>query len=365
MKTGLSLTELAKELERRASTKADFVAPVSKFEVAVGRDGKPALIMQGTQRSQFGINKIAHEQFADYAGIPMAYYRRMLDNDPELLAHNVNRWLQDKADERRMVRSLDGNVRAVLSDKFRALENEDLAEAILPVLMQRDLLIMSCQVTDQRLYIKAVDKRIEKDVPTGKRMGDGSHCIFDTVSPAITISNSEVGRGSLLIETGVYTRACTNLALFGASMRKFHTGARAELSDEVYTLLTDKTKRLTDAAVWSQTRDLVAAAFDEAKFAALTEKLEEAATDRLPKKADVVEVIERVGKKLGLADGERKGVLQMLIEDGDLTRYGVHAAITRFSQEIDDYDRATDLERAGAKVIELPKQEWKAIAEAA
>lgn len=366
MKTGLSLTELAKELERRSAAKADFVAPVSKLEVAVGRDNKPIVRMQTQGKPQaFGINRIAHEQFADYAGIPMAYYRRMLDNDPELLAHNVNRWLTDKADERRMVRCLDGNVRAVLSDKFRALENEDLAEAILPVLMQRDLLIMSCQVTDQRLYIKAVDKRIEKDVPTGRRMGDGTHTIFDTVSPAITISNSEVGRGSLLIETGVYTKACTNLALFGASMRKFHTGARAELSDEVYAMLTDKTKRLTDAAVWSQTRDLVAAAFDETKFTALTEKLQEATTDKLPKKADVVEVVERVGKKLGLADGERKGVLQMLIEDGDLTRYGVHAAITRFSQEVDDYDRATDLERAGAKVIELPKHEWKAIAEAA
>lgn len=366
MKTGLSLTELAKELERRSAAKADFVAPVSKLEVAVGRDNKPIVRMQTQGKPQaFGINRIAHEQFADYAGIPMAYYRRMLDNDPELLAHNVNRWLTDKADERRMVRCLDGNVRAVLSDKFRALENEDLAEAILPVLLERDLLIMSCQVTDQRLYIKAVDKRIEKDVPTGKRMGDGSHTIFDTVSPAITVSNSEVGRGSLLIETGVYTRACTNLALFGASMRKFHTGARAELSDDVYALLTDKTKRLTDAAVWSQTRDLVAAAFDETKFSALTDKLQEATTDKLPKKADVVEVIERVGKKLGLADGERKGVLQMLIEDGDLTRYGVHAAITRFSQEVDDYDRATDLERAGAKVIELPKAEWRSLAEAA
>lgn len=365
MKTGLSLTELAKELERRAAAKSDFVAPVSKLEVAVGRDGKPSLIMQDGNDSQFGINRIAHEQFADYVGIPMAYYRRMLDNDPGLLAHNVNRWMRDKSDDRRMIRCLDGNVRAVLSDKFRALENEDLAEAILPVLTQRDLLTMSCQVTDQRLYIKAVDKRIEKDVPTGKRMGDGTHTIFDTVSPAITISNSEVGRGSLLIETGVYTKACTNLALFGASMRKFHTGARAELSDDVYAMLTDKTKRLTDAAVWSQTRDLVAAAFDETKFSVLTEKLQEAATDRLPKKTDVVEVVERVGRKLGLADGERKGVLQTLIEDGDLSRYGVHAAITRFSQEIDDYDRATDLERAGAKVIELSRNEWKALAEAA
>lgn len=362
MKTGLSLIELAKELERRAAAKADYVAPVSKLSLAVDRDNKPIVKLQD---KHFGINKIAHEQFADYSGIPMAYYRRMLDNDPSLLIHNINRWLEDKENERRMVRCLDGNVRAVLSDKYRSLENENLAEAILPVLEARDLMIMSCQVTDQRLYIKAVDRQIEKDVPTGRRIGDGSHVFFDTVSPAITISNSEVGRGSLLIETGIFTRVCTNMATFGASMRKFHTGARAELSDDVYALLTDKTKRLTDAAIWSQTRDLVAAAFDETKFEALTHKLVDATNDKLSKNADVVEVIERVGRKFGLGEGERKGVLQTLIEDGDLSRYGLHSAITRFSQDVDDYDRATELERMGARVIELPRGEWKALAEAA
>jgi hypothetical protein len=363
MKAGLSLTELAKEIERRANAKKDFVAPVSKLKIAVGRERNPIALLDGKQA--FAINKVAHEQFADYAGIPMAYYRRMLDNDPDLLAHNVNRWIEDKKDERRMVRTMDGTVRAVLSDKFRALENEDLAEAILPVLMQRDLMIMSCQVTESRLYIKAVDRKIERDVPTGRKIGDGSHVFFDTLSPAITVSNSEVGRGSLLIETGIFTKMCTNLATFETSLRKFHTGSRAELSDQVYALLTDKTKRLTDAAVWAQTRDLVAAAFDEAKFKAVTDRLEAAVEDRIPKKADVVEVIERVGRKLGIAEGERKGILQQLIEDGDLTRYGIHSAITRYSADVDDYDRATDLERAGAKVITLNRSEWQQLAEAA
>ena len=295
----------------------------------------------------------------------MPYYRRMMEHDRSLLATNVNRWFDDRSDERRMIRTLDGSVRAMLSDKFRPLENEDLAEAILPVLIERDLLIMSCEITDSRLYIKAVDRKIEKDVPTGRKIGDGSHVFFDTLSPAITISNSEVGRGSLLIEGGVFTKMCTNMATFGASMRKFHTGARADVSDEVYALLSDKTRRMTNAAVWSQTRDLVANVFDQARFDATCEKLQDATTDRISKKADIVEVVERLGKRLGLVDGERKGILQQLIEDGDFTRYGVHSAITRYSQDVDSYDRATELERTGARVIEMPRSEWKQLAEAA
>jgi hypothetical protein len=249
MKSGLTLSELAKEIERRQSMKSDFVAPASKIQLAVGRDDKAILKMLGEPGS-FPLNQVAHEQVADYAGIPMPYYRRMQAEAPQLLVTNVNRWLEEKAGakERRLVRTLGGHVRAVLSDKYRPLENEDLAEAILPVLLERDLIIMSCQVTDTRLYIKAVDRSIEKNLPVGKRMGDGSHHIFDCLSPAIVVSNSEVGRGSLLVEAGVYTKACTNLAVFGASMRKFHTGARAELSDEVYSLLTDKTKRSSVSA---------------------------------------------------------------------------------------------------------------------
>lgn len=357
---GRSLQDLAAEIERRAEAKRDFIAPVNKLSIEVV-DDKPVVALANGAIHTFGIQEVAHGQIAEYAGIPRAYYRRMMAEDPALLATNANRWLRDLAKDpkaRRMVRTLDGAARALLSDGYRSLENEDLAEAILPVLMDQDLMILSCEITERRLYIKAVDRKIERDVPTGRKMGDGTHVFFDTCSPAITISNSEVGYGALSIETGVYTRACTNLAMIGSNMRKYHTGKRAELSDEVYAMLTDKTKQLTDAAVWSQTRDLVKSAFDQVKFDATCKKLSTAAEDKLP--ADnVTEVIERVGRKFSFNEGERKGILGALIEGGDLTRYGLHAAITRYSQdEKIAYDRSTEMERVGGEVIEMSQNEW-------
>jgi hypothetical protein len=358
MKTGMTLQQLATEIERRAASKKDFIAPAGKMSVAVV-DNQPKLALQNGELAHFGLNAIAHGQLAEYAGIPMAYYKRMQAADPELLAHNVNRWLSEKPAERRMVRTLDGDVRAVLSDKFRALDNEDLAEAILPVLLDMDLLILSCDITERKLYIKAVDKSIERQCPTGARMGDGGHTIFDCLAPAIIVSNSEVGCGALSIESGIWTKACTNLASFGANMRKYHTGARSAISDEVFALLTDQTKRLTDAAVWAQTRDLVKGAFDVARFEATIGKLNDAAQQKLPD--DPVQVIERVGKKFGLAEGERKGILSRLIEGADLTRYGVHSAITRHSSDVENYDRATELERLGGQVIELSANDWQEV----
>jgi hypothetical protein len=355
---------MAQEIERRSAAKKDFVAPAKKMEMVVVNDA-PALALDVANAQPLTINKVAHSQIAEYAGIPKAYYDRMVADDPKLLATNVNRWLHDEAknDQKRMVRTLDGTARALLSDKYRPLENEDLAEAILPVLLDGNFLIASCDITETRLYIKAIDRRIEKDVPTGRKMGDGSHVFFDTVSPAITVSNSEVGFGALAIETGIYTKACTNLAMIGTSLRKYHTGARAAISDEVYALLTNETKRVTDAAVWGQVRDLVTSAFDELRFTALTKKLGDATQDRMGD--DPVEVIERAGKRFGLVETERKGILARLIEGGDLTRYGLHAAITRHSQDVLEYDRATELERLGGQVIELPRNQWQEVLKAA
>jgi len=353
MKTGMNLTQLATEIERRANAKRDLLAPTQK--IALREDTTMAVGAEA-----FPINGLAHQQLSEYTGVPKAYYERMRTQNPALLAKNVNVWLhaEESASDRRMVRTLDGNVRAFLSDRYRPLENEDLAEAVLPVLLDMDLMITSSEITERRLYIKAIDRRIERDVPTGRKMGDGSHVFFDTVSPAIIISNSEVGAGRLSIETGVFTRACTNLAMIGTGFRKQHVGGRADiLGDDVQALLSDNTKRLTDAAVWAQVRDVVKGAFEEAKFQAVCNKLSGATEDKIT--GDVVEVVNKFSKRNGLNEGTGSSILRHLIESADLTRYGLHAAVTRASADVEDYDLATEMERLGGQVIELPKQAWK------
>lgn len=369
MRQGRSLKDLAAEIERRAGAKRDFIARASKLAVEVitptnipGAGSGPAypvLTVHGTDTTHaFPLRDVAHQQLAEFTGVPMAYYRRMLTEAPALLANNVNRWLGGMDNARRMVRTLDGHTRALLSDSYRPLENEDLANAILPVLLESELLVESCEITERRLYIKAIDARITRDVPTGRKMGDGSHVFFDTCSPAIIVSNSEIGQGSLSVETGVYTRACTNMAMFGARMRKYHVGKRADMTQEVFALLTDETKRQTDKAIWMQTRDLVKGAFDQVQFDGLMERLGAAAGDVIPA-AQVEDVIELTAKRFSFNEGERKGILARLIEGADLTRYGLHAAITRHSADVEDYDRATELERLGGDVIELPDADWK------
>jgi len=284
------------------------------------------------------------------------------------LIHNVNTWIASHEGEKRMVRTLDGNTRAFLSDAYRPLENVDLAQAILPVLLDTGKYdIMSCEVTDRKLYIKVVGKALARELAkTGNYLGDGRHQIVRVVYPAVTISNSEVGFGQLSIQQAIYDSGCSNLATMGErALKRRHVGARHNmLSDELVSQLSDDTRRKTDEALWAQVRDVVAGGFNEAKFNELVDTIEGAREDKIDREADVVEVVKVAGQKLGFTETEGKGVLQALIEGADLSRFGLYNAITAYSQGVESYDRATELERIGGNVIELPRQDWQQIARA-
>jgi hypothetical protein len=359
MKPGLSLKELAIEIERRAGAKRDLVAPTQRLAVT------PDLTLTVDGKEEFTINKVAHDQIAQHTDIPKKYYDKMAKEAPDLLANNINTWFQ-KHPAVRMVRSLDGTARAFLSDRYRPLENEDLAQAVLPAVMDLGLDCMSSQITDTRLYMKFVDPRVTRELEArGGKFGDGRHNIVRCLAPALTISNSEVGQGALAVMGGVYDQWCSNLASFGErSTRKYHVGGKHEIGgEETYALLSDQTRRITDQATWAQVADVVRGAFDRARFDALCEKIEKTQDDKI--EGDPVAVVKLTTTRFGLSEGTGTSILRHLIEGGDLSRFGLYNAVTRASQDVEDYDDATAMERHGAQLIELPANEWKVLAVAA
>jgi hypothetical protein len=56
---------------------------------------------------------------------------------------------------------------------------------------------------------------------------------------------------------------------------------------------------------------------------------------------------------------------QSLGDEVDLSAYGLVNAVTHFSQDVEDYDRATEFEALGGKLIELALGDWKELAHAA
>lgn len=357
MKTGRSIVELATEIQRQSDTKKDYVVPTQllKAEVIDG-PGRVALAFTNGHRNILPVAPFAHKQIAERLGIPGRYYERLQNEAPQLLATNINHWLHEQP-EKRLVRTLDGNVRAFLSDSYRPLENSDLFEAVFPVIQQLGLQVVSCDVTETRLYIKAVDQRITQDIPKGHALGDGTHTFFDTLSPAVVIRNSEVGDGALVVESSIWTKACTNLAVFERALRKAHLGGKQGVGDEITSLLSDETKRAKDQALWLTVRDVVSGLFAEAQFKALVDRIKGTTQNKIG--GSVEKVVEVVAKHFGINDGERDSVLRHLIQGGDLSQYGLYSAVTRAAEDLGEYERSSEFERIGGRIIELPKHDWQ------
>jgi hypothetical protein len=359
MKAGLTLQAMAAEIERRAQAKRDMVISTKHLQLTE----ETSLVIADSE--VMDVNKTAHGQIATHCGIPKQYYDRMLADDPRLLAENVNTWFH-KNPAKRLVRGLDGTARAFLSDRYKPLENEDLARAVLPPVMEMGLDVMSSQFTETKLYMKFVDPSVTRELAAkGGAFGDGLHNIIRLLAPALTVSNSEVGEGALAILGGVYDGWCSNLASFGErSTRKHHVGARHTIADDAtYELLSDKTRQLTDAATWAQVGDVVRGAFNRARFDALCDKIEGTQKDKI--EGDPVQVVKLATSRFGLSEGAGTDILRHLIEGGDLSRWGLYNAVTRASQDVVDYDVASAMERHGGQLIEMPATEWRELAMAA
>lgn len=343
MKQGKTLAELGRELQRQRLNRQDFLADTRSLEVETNSYGSTLHLSLDNKTYGFGIGELAHQQIAARLNIPYRYYAKMQNEAPELLDQNINTWLEQKP-ERRMIRVLDGKVRAFLSDRYRRLDNLELCAAVLPVIQEmQGSQIESCEVTPTHLYIKVVNRRVKAEVKVG-----------DVVQAGFVVSNSEVGLGSLRVEPLVFRLVCKNgLICKDLAQKKYHVGRQVnESSDSAYELYSDATLAQDDRAFFMKVQDVVRAAVNETKFLLTVDKLREAT--QIPLKHEPVKAVELLADKFQLTENERGDILRQLFMGADNSRYGLVNAVTAASKIAKSYERATDLERIGGEILSLP-----------
>jgi hypothetical protein len=350
---------MALELERQRTAKRDFVADTKELTVEPDDASPTKLTMKVGTVDRFPVKRHAIRQIGQQLKIPAQFVDRLAAAHPDLLAYNVNK-LFEREPANRMIRTLDGQVRAYLSDKYRPLDNFDFANAVLPKLMEFKAEVTSCDITETRLYIKGVIPGIEKIVKKpGTFHGDGGHNPIHRFKPGICMGNSEVGAGSLFVEPGVHEVDCSNLLIMGSNaMRKYHVGRKLSDQDKLFELFTNATKNATDRAFWMQVGDLVTAGLDGSMFEKMVDECEAKMNGTEVAKPSVA-----VQELPNLTESEQEGVLASLIKGGDLSQFGMQWAITHFAQdESVPYERQVELERLGGEIIELPSNQWERIA---
>lgn len=410
MKTGRTLPELATELCRRADAKRDFLVPAKELRVAT--NGHSQLYVDNLIGSAFALNDVAHGQLAEYAGVPKAFYDRLrgaadglrvrlagvtrfagvaeesdgtdhaevradptapadpADPTDPLFDVVVNTLLRQKDGERRLIRTLDGTARALLSESFNVdLDNWDVLRMAVAAMEQAGITpenVLSCEVTDRKLYLKVVSPKLEARIePSNLHREHGGHHFLkepQVVQAGFCLTNSEVGLGSLAIEQTVFKLMCTNLWILETPFRQRHVGRALEASDD-HTVYRSDTRLAEAKTRLLKIRDHVQEALDESRFRTLADTMQQAA--EVPLEGRVEAVVEAAGKRFALSQGEKEDVLKHLIEGADLSLWGLSNAVTATAQTAQSYDRASELEAIGGRFFTLPPSELRQLARAA
>ncbi len=351
MVPGIQIDTLIQRILADAKSKADYIVPATGVELMDGE----RLVWGSDKTTVYDQPMTPHamSQLTTYLGVPSRFIDRLRVDDPKLICINVNRLLQTKKDDRRMIRTLNGKARAWMSDQFRrGLDYVDVAERILPMIRDYGYQVVSANITETKLYIHVVSPKSEGEIR-----------VNDPVRFGWLISDSEVGMGTLNLQLFLDRLRCTNgMTLPEFSKKRAHIGGRATAGDDYLVQASDETIKAADDALWLGVRDHIREFSTTSGLARVMATLKER-TDA-PVQGDPQSVVETLANKFLLNEAEQKSVLYSFLEEGDRTRWGLANAVTQLANNMADYDRAVELEKIGGDLMMVNATDWNRISKA-
>ena len=362
-----TLDSLMKRVITEHERQVDILADTRHMSVVVesSEEGHPVTLSVDTDGDTLHYAPSDHMlgQISTDTGIPKRYFDRMRESAPELFAKNVHHWLYEEP-KRRMLRAYKTRIgiggalvgsydpvlegRAWLSDRYRRLDNIEIARKLLPEFerLPQEVEFHNASTTPEKFFLRATFPQMLSDVKVGQ-----------TVSWGVQIRNSEVGAGTFAIENFLLVLACKNGMVVTKVQNTRHVGMRID------DILSDEAKRADDKAFWLAARDTLRASIDEAAFEAVVSQLRET-TEGTPI-VRPLKATERLAKAVGLTEEEQELVLGNLIRDRDMSQWGALNAVTYASHQVKNFDRGVELEEIGWKIANMPAREWDRIAVAA
>lgn len=329
-----------------------------------------------SQGLMLAVTPTAHRQIAEKVKIPFDYYERMRQGQPDLLASNVNRWLSTEPnrhllrllapvteDEGRTMTAAGAQfrLRAVLSPKFRILDNAALLNVILPVAAAHGATVASFNYTDDKFSLRmvAAETTIEA-IRREHHLGvDTVHKFVNEVLKfGLSLTNSETGFAALLLEPFVEILRCLNGLIVSERMRAVHLGSN---KDDGF--LSEDTKRLEDAAVFMKARDKAVEIFGPESRLRSAKAIEAGVQNAfdLPEDLPMFEFVNGVGLKFDLTETERQILAEEVVKDVAQAGYGFNQfalsqGMTALARRVggQDFDRRVELERTGWEILTSP-----------
>jgi hypothetical protein len=374
----IELHQLFDEIRKQNSMKKDFIVPSKCLSMKNGKliiDNIDENLNLKKILSDIKINlsdefcktifeptSVFHSQLSEKLNIPKKYYDKLntIENI-SLLDENVNYWLR-KIKTNYLIRTfIDKNkeeycVRAILSDKYRIIDNFDVLIAVLDAVKQSDVDIRidekACDITDKRMYVRFICPEIEIKAPEllkNYTKPDGSGNKNNSIISGFVISNSEVGLGSLTIIPRAKVLACSNgLILTKEKFSQIHLGAKLEEYTEIK--WSEQTKELNYELIVSQIKDFINRIVSKEYLVKSIEQITKSNIEL----ENPIEYLSNVCNHFNISEEKKNDILKYFLRGSINTSFGLSSALTYYAHSKADADEQYELEMAALEICENP-----------
>lgn len=371
--------KLVKLLERQHDTKYDAVVPSSHL---VYENGKLIVVEGATEIDAFGVSSVNatfaptdqfEEGLAGRLDIPRLYVRKMRDDMGQpmlsrtgfILDKTVNHWLE-RSERNWFIRGFrdtqpesEGIARAFLSDRYNVIDHLDAVFAVLDGVRDGgvgNITISSADLSERRLRVKIEAPEITARAPgflARYRMeGGGTGMGNPLISAGLVVSNSETGGAAFQIAPQITVMVCRNgMTRTQDALRKVHLGERMDTGAIQWS---EQTRSKNVELIRSQATDAVRSFLSPSYVESVARELDEVGQKMLDRPMDAVE---NVGKKLRYSEDERKGILELFVQSGDTRASGVVQAFTAYARDVENPDRAAEIEEQSFEILALAAQQ--------
>jgi len=339
MKKGQDIKEMLNNINEDTKNKRDYLVDLKGMKVNVNDYDSvyPTIEVDHLSQGEYVLNDSSLNNLCSKLKIGHRYISKCLPVSQELVAHNLNFWIKNNKQRELMLRTYDqepiNECRAVLTNRYKRIDSDVVANASLERLMDMGAELKYAHYDRDTMNITAVLPKLEGEVVEG-----------DFVQGGITITNSEIGGGSLVVKPFIYRLVCTNGMVAPEYLNQFYAKHVGKMiidvdNDEQWKTIVDK---------MGQQLDLIS---NPELFQENLDKLKEATEKKINSHQ-----IEVLSKKHGLSDVERAGIFERLNhyvgETFVTSKYDLANAVTNLANDEDKSDdRARFLQELGGLII--------------
>lgn len=337
MKKGQDIKDMLRKINNDNFNKRDYLINLKSIKVNTNDYVYPSIEIDHLTTGEYTLNDNSLNHLCNKLEIGTKYISKCLPVSQELVSHNLNFWIKNTKEKELMLRTYDteplNEARAILSNRYKRIDIDNVANHTLDRLMDMNAELKYSYYDRDNMNITAVLPKLEGEVDKG-----------DIVQGGITITNSEVGSGSLIIKPFVYRLVCTNGMVAPSYLNQFyakHVGKmliNAE-DDEQWKSIIDKMQ---------QQLDLVS---NPEVFEENLQRLKQATNERINSHQII-----QLAKKQSISDDERAGIFERLNhyvgDQFSVSKYELANAVTNLANDENKTDaRARFLQELGGMII--------------